>query len=82
MPMYDYFCPNCNNTNTKFFSFENFKEKIKCNKCGKMMKVSIKNNIKTQAHILPPHMRTTRGGTAGDNDFKYGKSPSKKKHYF
>ena len=80
MPIYDYVCDECENTDSKVFSMDKYKKKIKCKKCGRMMRIDIKGIIKSQNTIIPEHMSAT--GSAGDNQIKYDKSPSKKKHYW
>jgi len=79
MPTYDYIC-ECGNKASKLFSMKEYKQKIKCKSCSKMMKLNVRENVKSQNTIIPEHM--SAAGSAGDNQIKYDKSPSKKKHYW
>lgn len=52
---------------------------IKCPACGKDMKRDILGEQRTTSIIIPDHMTATE---VNRPQYKYDKSPSRKKHYF
>ncbi len=77
MPSYDYKCKECKNTLSINCSMSEMQSEIDCPECHKTMKRNFKEQNKSMGVIIPYHMTHH-----ADNDIKFDKSPSGRKHFY
>lgn len=80
MATYMFICDNCGSGDSINQSMmEETPKTIKCEKCGSDMRRDIGGENKTTSIIIPDHMTATEMNRP---QYKYDKSPSKRKHFW